>query len=56
MGFAKTITMDLFANMIWAIAVWFPETLLLAIAIADVKKKSVGMTMTAFLAFWMVLA
>ena len=42
--FAKTITMDLFANMIWAIAVWFPETLLLAIA------------MTAFLAFWMVLA
>ena len=40
MGFAKAITMDLFANMIWVIAVWSLETLLIAIAIANVTKKT----------------
>ena len=48
MGFAKAITMDLFANMIWEIAVWSLETLLIAIAIANVKKKTSILTTDLF--------
>ena len=44
----KTITTDLFANMIWVIAVWLLETLLLTVAIANVKKKTSLMIMMAF--------